>query len=148
MEDDYTSSGASGWIRFGLFLGGLSACSGVGLDALTAHLFSRQFGARELTTLATTARYLLIHGLLLMLLATWLRTLPDSRLLKGAIISAAIGIVLFCGGLTASTVSGLPVLGAAAPYGGIALMLAWLACAIHGLTADHRNKLGIKLRIK
>ncbi len=144
MKDNYTSSGASGWIRFGLVVGGLSACSGVGLDALTAHLFSRQVGVRELTTLATTTRYLLNHGLLLLLLATWLRTRPASRLLKGAIISAATGIVLFCGGLTASVVSGLPVLGAAAPYGAMALMLAWLACAIHGLTADHRNPLGIK----
>lgn len=120
-------------------LGGLSACAGVGLDALTAHLFSQRLGARELTTLATTARYFLIHGMLLLLLATWLRTLPAARLLKGATILAASGIVLFCGGLSASVLSGVAGLGAAAPYGGMALMAAWVACAIHGLTSGGRN---------
>ena len=76
VKDDYASSDTSGWIGFGLVVGGASAGLGVGLDALTAHLFSQRLGARELATLATTARYLLIHGLLLLLLATWLRTEP------------------------------------------------------------------------
>lgn len=136
VTDDDASFSAPGWIGFGLVVGGVSACAGVSLDALTAHVFSQRLGVHELATLATTARYLLIHGLLLLLLATWLRTAPASRLLKAAIILAATGIVLFCGGLTASVVSGVPSLGAAAPYGGSAFMAAWLACAIHGLAAN------------
>ena len=132
-------SSATGWTDSALVIGGLSACAGIGLDALTAHLFSQRLAARELATLATAARYFLIHGLLLLLLATWLRTAPASRLLKGAMVLAATGIVLFCGGLTASVVSGVPALGAAAPYGGSAFMASWLACAVHGVAGHHRN---------
>lgn len=114
-------------------MGGVSACAGVALDALTAHAFSQRLAAHELTTLSTAARYLLIHGLLLVVLAKWHAERPDSRLIKAAAALAAIGIVLFCGGLTASVLSGVHGFGAAAPMGGSAFMAAWLACALYGL---------------
>lgn len=139
MKDDYASSSATGWVAFALVVGGLSAGAGVGLDALSAHLFSQHLAAPALATLATTARYFLLHGLLLLILAGWLRAQPRARLLKGATALAATGIVLFCGGLTASVISGVSALGSAAPYGGSALMAAWLACAIHGIAGRHRS---------
>ena len=114
-------------------VGGLSAGAGIALDALIAHAFSLRFAAHELTTLSTVARYLLIHGLLLLVLAKWHADSPHSRLLKAAAALAAIGIVLFCGGLTASVLSGVRAVGAAAPLGGAAFMAAWLACALYGL---------------
>jgi len=114
-------------------VGGLSGCAGVALDALSAHALSRTLGPHDITTLATTARYFMIHGLLLLLVATWLRSTPASRLLKAGVMLAATGIVLFCCGLTAKVVSGVPELGAAAPYGGSAFMAAWLACAMYAV---------------
>lgn len=144
MKDDSASSSASGWVGFALIAGGLSGCAGVALDAVSAHAFSQRLGAHDLTTLATTARYLLVHGLLLMLVASWLRSAPTARLLKAVVILAAIGIVLFCGGLTAKVMSGLPVLGVAAPYGGSALMAAWLGCALHAVTSYRTIPLNLK----
>ena len=135
MKDHHASSTASGWARFALIAGGLSGCAGVALDALSAHAFSQRLGTHDLITLATTARYLLVHGLLLMLVASWLRSAPTARLLKAVVILAATGIVLFCAGLTAQVVSGVSVLGVAAPYGGSALMAAWLACALYAATS-------------
>ncbi len=129
---------------FALVAGGLSGCAGVALDALSAHVFSARFSAHDITTLATTSRYFLVHGLLLMLVATWLRNAPRSRLLKGVVLLAATGIVLFCGGLTAKVVSGVPALGAAAPYGGSAFMAAWLTCAIYAIAGQRSNPLNSK----
>lgn len=140
MKNDSASANTAGLAGFVQVIGGLSACAGVGLDAVSAHLFSQQLTASELATLATTARYFLLHGLLLLLLAGWLRARPGAQLLKAAALLAATGIVLFCGGLTASIVGGVPSLGRAAPYGGSALMAAWLACAIHGIADHHRSR--------
>jgi uncharacterized membrane protein YgdD (TMEM256/DUF423 family) len=144
VKDDYASSRASGWVGFALVTGGLSGCAGVALDALNAHAFSQNLSAHDVATLATTARYLLIHGLLLMLVAGWLRGAPASLALKAVVVLAATGIVLFCGGLTAKVVSGVPLLGAAAPYGGSAFMAAWLGCAIHAFIGSRPTPLNSK----
>lgn len=144
MKDDYASSRACGWVVFALVVGGLSACAGVALDALSAHLFSQRLNAHDVTTLATTARYFMIHGLLLLLVATWLRNAPASRLLKAVTMLAATGIVLFCGGLTAKVLSGVAALGAAAPYGGSAFMAAWLGCALHGVAGRRLDPMNSK----
>lgn len=122
----------------------MAGCAGVALDALAAHAFSHRLDTHDIATLATTARYLLVHGLLLMLVAGWLRQDPTSRVLKGVVLLAATGIVLFCGGLSAKVVSGTPALGAAAPLGGTAFMAAWLGCAIHAATGARPYPLNSK----
>lgn len=139
MKDHHASAGASGWVVFALVSGGLSGCAGVALDALSAHAFSQRLGAHDITTLATTARYLLVHGVLLMLVASWMRSAPAARPLKAVVILAATGIVLFCAGLTAKVISGVSALGVAAPYGGLALMAAWLACAFYAVTSSRKS---------
>lgn len=139
MKDHHASARASGWVGFALITGGLSGCAGVALDALSAHAFKQRLGAHDITTLATTARYLLVHGLLLMLVAGWLRSAPGARLLKAVVILAATGIVLFCGGLTAKVLSGVSILGIVAPLGGSALMAAWLGCAIYAVTSYRQS---------
>ncbi len=121
---------------FALILGGAAGCAGVALDALAAHAFSQRLGAHDITTLATTARYLLVHGLLLLLVGSWLGKAPSSRLLKAVVVLAATGIVLFCAGLTAKVLSGVAVFGVAAPFGGSAFMAAWLGCAIFALASQ------------
>lgn len=115
-------------------IGGAAGCAGVALDALSAHAFKQRFNAHDVDILATTARYLLVHGVLLLLVGNWLQSAPASRLLKGVVLLAATGIVLFCCGLTAKVVSGVATFGAAAPYGGSAFMAAWLGCALHAVT--------------
>lgn len=136
MKNDYASSRSDAWPAVALVTGGVAASAGVALDALSAHAFAQRLNAHDLTTLATTARYLLIHGLLLVVVGGWLRSLPNSPVLKGVVVSAASGIVLFCGGLTAKVMSGTAMYGAAAPYGGSAFMLAWLLCALHAITGS------------
>lgn len=134
MKSDYASSRSGAWRAAALLIGGVAACGGVALDALAAHAFKQRLDAHDLGTLATTARYLTIHGLMLIVVGGWLQSLPATRVLKGVVLSAATGIVLFCVGLSAKVVSGTALYGAAAPYGGTAFMLAWLGCALHAIT--------------
>lgn len=122
------------WFRWSVLLGGIAGSAGVGLGALNTHAFSHRLDAHALATLDTVSRYLLIHGLLLLVIAGWQRTYPDAIALKVGSSLAAIGIVLFCGGLSASTLGSAPVFGQAAPLGGSALMGAWLACAVFAAT--------------
>ena len=135
MKDDYASSRTGGWKVSALIIGGAAGCAGVALDALSAHAFSQRLGAHDITTLATTARYLLVHGLLLLLVGSWLGRAPGSRLLKAVVLLAATGIVLFCVGLTAKVMSGVAIFGVAAPFGGSAFMAAWLGCAIFAVAS-------------
>lgn len=133
MHDNDTSSRTGAEAPWLAALGGLAACAGVALDALNAHAFAARFDAHALGVLATAARYLLLHGLLLLAIAGWWRGAGQAPLLKLAGWLAATGIVLFCGGLTVSTLSGVAWLGKGAPWGGTAFMAAWLACGLHGL---------------
>ena len=138
MNNDHASSRTGGAPRWPAALGGLAACAGIALDALAAHALVSRFGAYELGVLATAARYLVVHGLLLLVIVAWRRDAPSAPLLNVAAALAATGIVLFCGGLTARILTGVHALGAAAPYGGTAFMAAWLACGLHGLRHGFR----------
>ena len=122
------------WLRASAALGALAGGTGVVLAAVTTHALKPHLDAEALTTLDTASRYLLIHGLLLMVIARWQQSYRDAVALKAATSFAAMGIVLFCGGLSASIISGVRWLGAAAPLGGSALIGAWLACLVFALT--------------
>lgn len=133
MHDNDTSSRTGADAPWLAALGGLAACAGVALDALNAHAFAQRFDVHALGVLATAARYLLVHGLLLLVVARWRREAGAAPLLKLAGWLAATGIVLFCAGLIASTLSGVHWLGKGAPWGGTAFMAAWLTLGLHGL---------------
>lgn len=120
-------------IKLFTLLGGLAGCGGVALGALSAHALRERLDPAALATLDTASKYLLIHALLLLLIALWLRSSADSLALKLAGVCVIAGIFLFCGGLTASVLSGIHQFAVAAPLGGTSFMVAWLACAAHAL---------------
>lgn len=118
-----------------LFFGvaGLSGACGITLGALTAHGLSQHLQPDALATLDTVSKYLLVHGLLLFVIATWSRTASGSKILTIAGLLVVLGIFLFCGGLMLSRLSGIRQFGLGAPLGGMAFIGGWLACAAHGL---------------
>lgn len=112
-------------------IGGLSGCSGIVLGALTAHAFKERLDVVELSSLGTVSNYLLVHGLLLLLVAGLIQWSPSSIVLKLSGSLAIVGVILFCGGLSVSVFTGIRILAAAAPIGGMAFMGAWLLLCIH-----------------
>ena len=116
-------------IKFFTLLGALAGCAGVGLGALSAHALRQRIDPAGLATLDTVSRYLLVHGLLLVVVGCWMRAAGHALPLQIAGVLASTGVVLFCGGLASAVLSGQHFFGMAAPLGGDALMGAWLALA-------------------
>jgi uncharacterized membrane protein YgdD (TMEM256/DUF423 family) len=101
-------------------LGALNAAIAVAVGAFGAHGLRERLDARALEIFETGARYQMYHALAIVLcgvIAT-----------RGAVISGWLfqaGIVIFCGSLYALSLSGVKVLGAITPLGGLAFLVGW-----------------------
>jgi uncharacterized membrane protein YgdD (TMEM256/DUF423 family) len=109
----------SPWQRLFATLGALCCASAVGMGAWAAHAASGAAQAR----LETAVLYLFLHGLGLLALAPQL----DSRGRLLAATTLVVGVLMFCGSLVAGAAFGAST--RLAPFGGGALILAWLALA-------------------
>jgi uncharacterized membrane protein YgdD (TMEM256/DUF423 family) len=81
--------------------------------------------------------FLLIHSVLLFAFTLWYERRPH-RLLFAAQAFVLVGMVLFCGSVIMSKLTGVPGLVAAAPYGGTSLMVGWLLAAITALLPSQK----------
>ena len=102
------------------------ALGAFGAHGLNARLAPLADGAQRLDWWKTAAQYHLAHALALGLAAG---LLGDTRAGRVACISFMCGIALFSGSLYTMTLTGVRVLGAVTPLGGLALMLGWGALA-------------------
>lgn len=109
-------------------LGSISAGLAVALGAFAAHGLRSRISPEALQTFETGARYQMYHALALLAVA-WAAT----RWPGGAVTAAGwlfvAGTLLFSGSLYLLAVTGVRVLGAITPFGGLAFILGWLALA-------------------
>lgn len=120
--------------RLPLALAGILGFLGVALGAFGAHalkswLATLPDGADRLAWWHTGVQYHLWHALLLVGIGVWLPSGPSGPL-RVAAIAVVAGIALFSGSLYAMTLTGVRVLGAVTPFGGVAFLVAWAALAI------------------
>ena len=125
---------------FQLFLG-LAGCLGalsVAAGAFASHALKEQLSDRALESFETGARYQMYHALALLLIAILIRQANTIGLnvtwLNTAGIAFIVGIVLFSGSLYALSLSGIKVLGAITPLGGVGFIAGWLCVAIAAFT--------------
>src|SRR4051812_33114007 len=113
------------------WLGCMFGLTGVAAGAFGAHALRARLPADLLAVWETAARYQLIHALALLVVA-----LAASRAASGAVTAAgwlfAVGILLFSGSLYALALSGVRVLGALTPLGGVCFLAGWAALALAG----------------
>ena len=124
----------SGAMKPWLIIAGLAGALAVALGAMAAHVAEAEAAHR----LETAVRYLMWHALAL-LGVTWLATTGARRwanLAGGLYLS---GMVLFCGTLAFSALSGHQALTLLAPAGGLAFIAGWLALALAGLRWRSQN---------
>ncbi|MBD2023626.1 DUF423 domain-containing protein [Leptolyngbya sp. FACHB-711] len=112
-------------------LGGLSVAAG----AFGAHALEGKLTDRAQEVFETAARYQMYHALALVAVAILL-TRPEAAqsLLNAAGIAFIVGVVLFCGSLYALSLSGVKILGAVAPIGGLAFIIGWGRLAVSAWT--------------
>ena len=115
-----------------LLIAGLAGAIGVGLGAFGAHGLRSRLSPEMLAVFETGVRYHMYHTLALLLVAV-LITRVESRLLPIAGWSFTAGIVLFSGSLYVLALSGITILGAVTPFGGLAFLIGWICLALAAL---------------
>ena len=116
----------------GAFLG----LSGVVMGAFGTHALEGllKTNGRQ-STYDTAVQYQFIHALAILFVSSAIRRWPVG-LASAAGVLFLIGTVLFSGSLYILAIFNLPIMGAVAPIGGIALILGWLCL---GLVAWQNN---------
>jgi len=122
-----------------LLMGALHGFLAVALGAFGAHGLRSRLATlpdftRRLEWWETASRYHLVHALFIIACALVLDRVPG-RLPMHAAWTACAGILLFSGSLYAMTLSGVRVLGAVTPLGGLLFLAAWLLLAVAAVRA-------------
>ena len=112
-----------------LFIGAVFGFLGVAFGAFGAHALKSRLSADMLAVFETGVRYQMYHALAVLIVAAAIGRVGPARLLAIAGWSFTAGVVLFSGSLYALTLSGVGILGAVTPFGGLLLLLGW-ACLI------------------
>lgn len=107
----------------------------VALGAFASHSLSMHLDERALEIFETGARYQMYHALALLLVGVLAsRANEPSNLLDVAGFAFMAGIFIFSGSLYTLSLSGIKMLGAITPLGGIAFLVGWVCLAIAGWT--------------
>ncbi|MDQ6619357.1 MAG: DUF423 domain-containing protein [Pseudomonadota bacterium] len=103
---------------------------GVAAGAFGAHALRGRIAPDLLTVFQTAVQYHLVHALgALVVAALWLQWPQAARAFAWCAALLFAGIVLFSGSLYALALTGIRVLGAVTPFGGVAWLLAWALLA-------------------
>lgn len=108
------------------------ALGAFGAHGLKARLGPLADGVQRLEWWNTGAHYQAIHALALGLVA-YLATRSSSASVNVAAYAFIAGILLFSGSLYVMTLTGVRVLGAVTPFGGLAFLVGWAAILIAAL---------------
>jgi uncharacterized membrane protein YgdD (TMEM256/DUF423 family) len=112
-----------------LLLGAIAGFTGVTLGAFGAHALRTRLSPDMLAVFETGVRYQMYHALALVATAA-LMSQMEGRLITWAGWFFAAGIVLFSGSLYVLALTGITVLGAITPIGGLAFLLGWACLAV------------------
>ncbi len=129
-------------LRFFLLSGSLLGGVGVAAGSFGAHGLKAVLDATgRADNWETAVRYCLYHGLALLMLAV-AAALPQAAHARGLLLAAGwcflIGTLIFSGCLAALALSGVKILGAIVPIGGVLFLIGWALLAAAALRMqDH-----------
>ncbi|WP_110112676.1 DUF423 domain-containing protein [Bacillus sp. CGMCC 1.16541] len=113
-----------------LILGAINALLAVALGAFGAHGLEGKISAKYLEVWKTGVLYHMFHALGLFVVAFLAGRFPESSLVQASGWIMLVGIVLFSGSLYVLSTSGIKILGAITPFGGVAFIVAWILIVI------------------
>lgn len=108
-------------------IGATSAALAIAAGAFGAHALRTRLDARSFEIFETAAHYHLIHALALVLVGVLVAAGWDRAARAG--IGFVVGTLVFSGSLYALAMSGVKVLGAITPIGGVGFIAGWLMLA-------------------
>jgi len=115
-----------------LLAGAVAGLIGVGFGAFGAHGLRGRLTPDMLAVFETGVRYQMYHALALLLTAALMPHMTGKAIVAAGWLFVA-GIVLFSGSLYLLAVTGVTILGAITPFGGVAFLAGWAALAIAAL---------------
>jgi uncharacterized membrane protein YgdD (TMEM256/DUF423 family) len=123
-----------------LFLGAISALTGVGMGAFGAHGLKATLSPDMLTVYQTGVTYQMWHALGLIAIALMRQQFSEDNLLNWAGSLMFTGILLFSGSLYLLALLDLKWLGMITPLGGVSFITAWVLVAIFAAKKQHHNR--------
>lgn len=113
--------------------GAMSMVLAIGLGAFGAHALKSILAPGRLEVYHTAVRYHLLHSVGLFAVSFVCFLKPKSTLARASGWIMAAGMGLFCGSLYVLSLTGVTWPGIITPFGGMALMAAWLLVAAAAL---------------
>lgn len=110
-------------------------CLATAFGAYGSHALATQADTATRSAFNTAVDYHFYHGLGLLAVSVFTELNPRARLFHVAGWLLLTGIVLFCGGIYATSLGAPPGVGVITPLGGIAFLFAWAVLAVSALTA-------------
>lgn len=114
--------------RYLVAAGAINMFIAVAAGAFGAHALKQILSPEMLSIWHTAANYQMMHALGLITIGLLMPHL-NPVLLKRAGLMMLIGIIIFSGSLYALALTGIHILGAITPIGGVAFLLAWAMLA-------------------
>jgi uncharacterized membrane protein YgdD (TMEM256/DUF423 family) len=109
-----------------IILAAINGFLAVALGAFGAHGLEGKVSERMIEIWKTGVTYQMFHAGGLFVVALLMERFSSTGLLSSAGWSFLIGIVLFSGSLYILTLSGVKILGAITPLGGVAFLIGWV----------------------
>ncbi|RKP54160.1 DUF423 domain-containing protein [Cohnella endophytica] len=110
-------------------IGAIAAMLSVAIGAFGAHMLENRISADDLDVYKTGVQYQMFHSIGILFIAILLERMPANKPALWAARLLTIGIVLFSGSLYVLALSGVKVLGAITPIGGVAFIAGWISLA-------------------
>lgn len=112
-----------------LLIGSIFGFLGVVFGAFAAHALRSRLSTDMLAVFETAVRYQMYHTFAVLIVAAAIGRIGDAAWLVLAGWFFVAGIILFSGSLYALTLTGVGMLGAVTPVGGLLFLIGW-ACLI------------------
>ncbi|RXJ02760.1 DUF423 domain-containing protein [Anaerobacillus alkaliphilus] len=122
-------------LKLFLMIGSINMLIAVGLGAFGAHGLQGKLTERMLEIYQTGVHYHMIHAIAILIIAVVADRLGNPAMLTWAGWAMFIGIIFFSGSLYILSISGIKILGAITPIGGLFFMIGWVLLALAAFRA-------------
>lgn len=126
------------WIAIGAIVSALAVALGAfGAHGLESAIEGRvEDPVKNAANWETGSRYLMYHGLGMILLGVTMNSKRTNRMLSVAGYLFVVGVILFSGSLFVLSLTDIKILGAIVPLGGLAMIIGW-ACFAFGASTGN-----------
>lgn len=117
-------------LKLFMLIGSINMLIAVGLGAFGAHGLQPKLSERMFEIYQTGVQYHMIHAVGILIIASLADRFTNPVMLTWAGWAMFVGIIFFSGSLYILSISGIKILGAITPIGGVFFMVGWLLIVI------------------